>query len=108
MLGKNISKQHFEIFFLIFPCLLVLRFYGPINQLGSCQAWSVYLTTLFLGQALSSKQLTSTCAFFHQKLTTALLDFLNQGKEENEPRKYFMIYLQERMLLDPARIKPVT
>ena len=32
--------------------LFVLRFYGPVNPMGSCRAWSVYLTTrLFTGQA---------------------------------------------------------
>ena len=30
--------------------LFVLRFYGPVNPMGSCQAQSVYLTT-FTGQA---------------------------------------------------------
>ena len=28
-------------------CLFVLRFYGPVNPLGSCRARSVYLTTLY-------------------------------------------------------------
>ena len=31
-------------------CLFVLRFYGPVNPMGSCRAWSVYLTTLLLGR----------------------------------------------------------
>ena len=31
-------------------CLFVLRFYGPVNPLGSCQAQSVYLTTRLLGR----------------------------------------------------------
>ena len=31
-----------------FVCSFVLRFYGPVNPMGSCQAWSVYLTTLLL------------------------------------------------------------
>ena len=30
-------------------CLFVLRFYGPVNPMGSCQAWSIYLTTRLLG-----------------------------------------------------------
>ena len=30
--------------------LFVLRFYGPINLLGSCRARSVYLTTRLLGR----------------------------------------------------------
>ena len=30
--------------------LFVLRFYGPVNPMGSCQAWSVYLTTRLLGR----------------------------------------------------------
>ena len=32
------------------PCLFVLRFYGPVNPMGSCRAWSVYLTTHLLGR----------------------------------------------------------
>ena len=28
--------------------LFVLRFYGPFNPMGSCRAWSVYLTTRLL------------------------------------------------------------
>ena len=31
-------------------CLFVLRFYGPVNPMGSCRAWSVYLTTRLLGR----------------------------------------------------------
>ena len=31
-------------------CLFVLRFYGPVNPMGSCQVWSVYLTTRLLGR----------------------------------------------------------
>ena len=31
-------------------CLFVLRFYGPINTMGSCRARSVYLTTCLLGR----------------------------------------------------------
>ena len=33
-----------------YVCLFVLRFYGPVNLMGSCRAWSVYQTTLFLGR----------------------------------------------------------
>ena len=29
-------------------CLFVLRFYDPVNPMGSCPAWSVYLTTRLL------------------------------------------------------------
>ena len=32
-------------------CLFVLRFYGfTVNPMGSCQVWSVYLTTRLLGR----------------------------------------------------------
>ena len=34
----------------VFVCLFVLRFYGPVNPLGSCRARSVYLTTRLLGR----------------------------------------------------------
>ena len=30
--------------------LFVLRFYGPVNPMGSCRARSVYLTTRLLGR----------------------------------------------------------
>ena len=30
--------------------LFVLRFYGPVNPMGSCRTWSVYLTTHLLGR----------------------------------------------------------
>ena len=30
--------------------LFVLRFYGPVNPMGSCGARSVYLTTRLLGR----------------------------------------------------------
>ena len=38
--------------------LFVLRFYGPVNPVGSCRARSVYLTTRLLGR-LSPLWLTS-------------------------------------------------
>ena len=31
-------------------CLFVLRFYGPVNPMGSCRARSIYLTTRLLGR----------------------------------------------------------
>ena len=31
-------------------CLFVLRFYGPVNPVGSWRVWSVYLTTCLLGR----------------------------------------------------------
>ena len=31
-------------------CLFVLRFYGPVNPMGSFRARSVYLTTRLLGR----------------------------------------------------------
>ena len=37
-------------YLLIRRCLFVLRFYGPVNPMGSCRAWSVYLTTRLLGR----------------------------------------------------------
>ena len=36
------------------------------------------------------------------------LPFLNQRKEENDHRKYFMINLHERMLLTSVGVKPAT
>ena len=55
--------------------------------------WSVNLTTLSLGKhrLIVYKRLTST------SLVTDKKPFLNQWKEENDRRKYFMKYLHEIM-----------
>ena len=80
---------------LIRVCFFVLRFFCPVNPMGSCWVQSVYLTTLLLGRLspLSSKPVL--CAFIARNWQ---LPFLNQRKGENDSRKYFMINLHERML----------
>ena len=43
----------FALFFFIFKflvCLFMLRFYGPVNPMGSCRTRSVYQTTRLLGR----------------------------------------------------------
>ena len=43
---KGFGKvNYFDVGFDIPICLFVLRFYGPVNPMGSCRARSVYLTT---------------------------------------------------------------
>ena len=37
-------------YFIVLNSLFVLRFYGPVNPMGSCRARSVYLTTRLLGR----------------------------------------------------------
>ena len=51
-------------------------------------------------------RLTSICG--HSFARNWQLFFLNQRKGENYGRKYFMINLHERMLRNPAGIKPAT
>ena len=41
-LNRRVSVMYFDLF--------VLRFYGPVNPMGSCRARSVYLTTRLLGR----------------------------------------------------------
>ena len=84
--------------------LFVLRIYGPVNKLGSCWVQSVYQSTLFPRQVLSSKRLTSACA--HSFTRNWQLPFLNQQMGESGPRKYFMTNFHKRMLWDPVEIKP--
>ena len=76
----------------------MLRFYGPVNPLGSCRVRSIHLTTLLHGRLrpLSGYQYCT-----HYFARNWQLPFLNQWKGENDHRKYFMINLKERML--PAR-----
>ena len=61
-------------------CLFVLRFYSPVNPMGSCRAWSVYLTTHLLGRLSPLSSSPVLCTFFRQKLTTALLESA-EGRE---------------------------
>ena len=44
----HMQKQSFSYDMAFFLC--VLRFYGPVNPMGSCRARSVYLTTRLLGR----------------------------------------------------------
>ena len=78
------------------PCLFELRFYKQVNQMVSCQAWSVYLlTTLLLGKL---SPLSGLPVLSHSFTRNWQMPFLNQRKGENDHRKYFMINLHERML----------
>ena len=81
----------------------MLRFYGPVNPMGSCRARSVYLTTRLLGRL---SPLSQYCA--HSFARNWQLPFLNQRKGENDRRKYFMINLHERMLPTSAGVEPAT
>ena len=47
----------------------VLRFYSPVNPMGSCQARSVYLTTSLLGRLSPLSGYPVLCTFFCQKPT---------------------------------------
>ena len=85
--------------------LFVLKFYGPVNPMGSCRARSVYLTTRLLGR-LSPLSGNQYCA--HSFARNWQLPFLNQRKGENDHRKYFMINLHERMLPTSAGVEPGT
>ena len=46
--GNDNINLHFC--FGTYVCLFVLRFYNPVNPMGSCRARSVYLTTHLLGR----------------------------------------------------------
>ena len=86
-------------------CLFVLRFYGPVNPMGSCRVRSVYLTTHLLGR-LSPLSVNQHCA--HSSARNWQLPFLNQREGENDRRKYFMINLHERMLPTLAGVELTT
>ena len=81
----------------------MLRFYGPVNPMGSCRARSVYLTTRLLGR-LSPLSGYQYCA--HSFARNWQLPFLNQRKGENDRRKYFTINLHERMLPTSVGVEP--
>ena len=98
----ELLRFDWNIIYCFTRCLFVrVRFYGPVNPMGSCRARSVYLTTHLLGR-LSS--LSGYCA--HSLANNWQLPFLNQRKGENDRRKYFMINLHEtRNLLISSRTR---
>ena len=87
---------------------LVLRFYGPVNRMGSCWAPSVYLSTLLLGRLSppSSQPVYQYCAYSFAR--NWQMPFLNQWKGENDRRKYFMIKSPRKYVADPAEVEPAT
>ena len=88
----------------ITPQLFVLRFYGPVNPMGSCRTWSIHLTTRLLGRL--SPLSNQYCA--HSFARNWQLPFLNQRKGENDCKKYFMIKSPWKIVADPARVKTAT
>ena len=71
----------------------VLRFYGPVNTMGSCQARSVYLTTLLLDRLIPLDGQPVLCTFFHQKLTTAFLDLAERENGVQECKQEVTIII---------------
>ena len=58
----------------VFSCLFLLRFYGPVDPMGLCRVRSVYLTTHLMGRRSPLSGEPVLCTFFRKKLTTALLE----------------------------------
>ena len=85
--------------------LFVLRFYGPVNPLVSCRAWSVYLTTLLRGRL---SPLSSLPVCVHSFARNWQLLFLNQWKGGNDHRKYFMIQSPWKNVANLAGVEPAT
>ena len=75
----------------------MLRFSGPVNPMGSCQARSVYLTTRLLGR-LSPSSERLTMIIVHILLPDTYNTLPSRICRENDRRKYFAINLHERML----------
>ena len=62
MLNRNScfqSKQYRLWSVTTFHFVCCVELYGPVNPMGSCWVWSVYLTTLLLGRLSTLKRLTS-------------------------------------------------
>ena len=83
-----------------------MRFYGPVNPMGSCWARSVYLTTRLLGRLSPLSSCNQYCA--HSFARNWQLPFFNQWKGENDRSKYFVINLHERILPTSAGVEPAT
>ena len=83
----------------------MLRFYSQVNPMGSCQAQSVYLTTLLLGRL--SPQFKSINQY-HAHYTDNCPSWISRRERINDPRKYFMNNLHEWMLQATRGVKPTT
>ena len=86
--------------------LVVLRFYGWVNPMGSCWARSVYLTTLLLGRVSPLSGYPVLCTIFCQKLTSALLESgeVREMTRENIP----WTNLHEKKVTDQTGVEPTT
>ena len=89
--------------------LFVLRFYGPVNPMGSCRAQSVYLNTNWAGLVLQALNQY----YAHSFARNWQLPFLNQRNRENNHtcRKYSMIKSLWKNAADPmggGGVKPTT
>ena len=83
-------------------CLFVLRFYGPVNPMGSCRAWSVYLTTRLLGR-LSPLSSYQYCAHSFARKSWILLPLFTEVKFPNIPKipAYLRVNLTDCYLFFP-------
>ena len=82
-------------------CLFVLRFYGPVNPIGSCRVPSIYLTTHLLGRLSPLSGSPVLCTFFCQILTTMLRCFKWEPKTffRGEIWKMSMLFAWKKCLL---------
>ena len=49
-INAYVTKFDLDVNWVKVNCLFVLRFYCPVNPMGSCQARSIYLATHLLGR----------------------------------------------------------
>ena len=61
--------------------LFVLRFYGPVNPMGSCRAQSVYQTTRLLGRLSPLKRLTNIVHILSPETDTTAFFETAEGRE---------------------------
>ena len=81
------------LFVCLFVCFVALR---PKSTVMVMAGWSVHLTTLFSWASLNKQLTSASCTYFRLLLTTTLLEWFS-GREENDRRNYFMIYLHQSM-----------
>ena len=77
----------------VFLCLFGFMFYTPVKSYGHVEP-----NHTFSWASLTNGLTSTLCTYFHLQMTTTPL---NQRKEENGSRNYFMINLDECMGLCP-------
>ena len=98
-----VSERRYWLRSKVWEILFVLRFYCPVNPMGSCRARSVYLSILLLGRL---SPLSEFCADSFARNWQQ--PFLNQRRGVRDHRQYIVIKSPWKNVAVPTGIESTT